>query len=172
MKLPLQSLRDRTTLEIQMTPLIDVVFLLLVFFVWTAGFQIAERLLPSSVSAETPPPPATETPAGGSPGTATAATPSAAEPAPPPEADFERLVIRIDMVAASPRWRINGEPLDSVAAILEKLRRIATITQDVPVILHPDGDVPLRYVIQIYDAVQAIGFAKVSMAATMNRPPS
>ncbi len=172
MKLPLQSLRDRASLEIQMTPLIDVVFLLLVFFVWTAGFQVAERLLPSRVSAESPPPPATESPAGATPGTAPSATPSAAEPSPPAEADFERLVIRIELAAEGPRWRINGEPIVSLAATLEKLRRIATITQEVPVILHPDGDVPLRYVIQIYDAVRALGFSKVSMAAAMNRPPS
>ncbi len=30
-----------------MTPMIDVVFLLLVFFVWTASFQAAEQVLPS-----------------------------------------------------------------------------------------------------------------------------
>jgi biopolymer transport protein ExbD len=172
MKLPLASLRERAPLEIQMTPLIDVVFLLLVFFVWTAGFQVAERLLPSRVSAETPPPPATENPAGGSPGAAPSATPSVADPAPPPAADFERLVIRIEWAATGPRWRINGEQLASADAILEKLRRLATITLEVPVILHPDGDVPLRYVIQIYDAVRAIGFSQVSMAAAMNRPTS
>ncbi len=50
MKLPLTSLRERAPLEIQMTPLIDVVFLLLCFFVWTAGVLVAERLLPSLVS--------------------------------------------------------------------------------------------------------------------------
>lgn len=172
MKLPLTSLRERAPLEIQMTPLIDVVFLLLVFFVWTAGFQVAERLLPSRVSTETPPPPATAPPAGGTPGDTPPATPSVAEPAPPAAADFERLVVRIERAADGPRWRINGEPLDSVNAILEKLRRIATITRDVPVILHPDGDVPLRYVIQIYDAVRSLGFSQVSMAAAVNRPPS
>ncbi|MFM7071852.1 MAG: ExbD/TolR family protein [Planctomycetota bacterium] len=166
MKIPLQSLRDRASLEIQMTPLIDVVFLLLVFFVWTAGFQVAERLLPSRVSAETPPPPAKETTAGDSSGAASTAENFANEPAPAPEADFERLVIRIELADAGPLWRINGEPIASAAMILEKLRRIATITREVPVILHPDGDVPLRHVIQIFDAVRALGFSKVSMAAS------
>ncbi len=106
------------------------------------------------------------------PGDTPPATPSVAEPAPPAAADFERLVVRIELAADGPRWRINGEPLASVNAILDKLRRIATSTRDVPVILHPVGDVPLRYVIQIYDAVRALGFSQVSMAAAMNRPPS
>jgi biopolymer transport protein ExbD len=168
MKLPLQCLRDRASLEIQMTPLIDVVFLLLVFFVWTAGGQIAERLLPSRVSAETPQPPTTDTAAGDTTGAAATVASSTNELAPSPEADFERLVIRIELADSGPQWRINGEPIASAAMILEKLQRIATITREVPVILHPDGDVPLRHVIQIFDAVRALGFSKVSMAASPN----
>ncbi|MFP6692187.1 MAG: biopolymer transporter ExbD, partial [Pirellulales bacterium] len=35
-----------------MTPMIDVVFLLLIFFVCTASFQIAEQFLPNSVFLE------------------------------------------------------------------------------------------------------------------------
>ena len=42
--------RDQGALEIKMTPMIDVVFLLLVFFVWTASFHAVEYLLPSSLS--------------------------------------------------------------------------------------------------------------------------
>ena len=38
----------RDSLEIKMTPMIDVVFLLLIFFVWTASFQVVEYLLPRS----------------------------------------------------------------------------------------------------------------------------
>ena len=35
--------------ELNLTPLIDVVFLLLIFFVCTPTFQILERILPSSI---------------------------------------------------------------------------------------------------------------------------
>ena len=35
---------SRRELEIKMTPMIDVVFLLLVFFVWTASFHAVEYL--------------------------------------------------------------------------------------------------------------------------------
>ena len=35
-----------------MTPMIDVVFLLLIFFVWTAGTQIVEYVMQSQMTAE------------------------------------------------------------------------------------------------------------------------
>ena len=43
--------KDRE-MEIKMTPMIDIVFLLLVFFVWTASFHLVEDSLPTSVTAE------------------------------------------------------------------------------------------------------------------------
>ena len=39
-------------LNTAMTPMIDVVFLLLVFFVWTASFQTIEYVLDSQVAAQ------------------------------------------------------------------------------------------------------------------------
>ena len=37
--------------RIEILPLIDIVFLLLVFFVWTASFHLVEQLLPSNLIA-------------------------------------------------------------------------------------------------------------------------
>ena len=61
----------RDGLDVKMPPMLDVVFLLLIFFVWTASFQIVEQVLPSSVSEQA----------------------GAGEPTndPPPEADFPDL---------------------------------------------------------------------------------
>ena len=42
----------RGSLEVKMTPMIDVVFLLLVFFVWTASFQVVENIVPTGISEE------------------------------------------------------------------------------------------------------------------------
>ena len=42
-----------TDIDAAMTPMIDVVFLLLVFFVWTASFQIIEQALPSQLVSQT-----------------------------------------------------------------------------------------------------------------------
>ncbi len=155
MKLPLSVLRERPGMDIQMTPLIDVVFLLLVFFVWTAGFQLAEQVLPSHVAAEAP--------AVSASGDTTDTDP------PPPEADFERIVVRVRSTTEGPRWEINDEPLATVADVRTRLQRVAEITADVPVILHPDGDIPLHHVIVVYDAARQLGFTRVSMAAAVPR---
>ena len=48
MKLPPTSNDD--SLELKMTPMIDVVFLLLVFFVWTTSFELPEFDLPGSLA--------------------------------------------------------------------------------------------------------------------------
>ena len=41
--------------DVTMTPMIDVVFLLLIFFICTASFQIVEQNLPSRIQLELPP---------------------------------------------------------------------------------------------------------------------
>ena len=48
MKTNYSNPRGRTSLDNMMTPMIDVVFLLLIFFLTTASFQRLEKLLPSS----------------------------------------------------------------------------------------------------------------------------
>ena len=79
--------------DVKMTPMIDVVFLLLVFFVWTASFQVVEHLLPSSVS--TP---------------STAGTAQVNDP-PPEEFDFDQVVVRVLWRGDHPAWTINGDPI-------------------------------------------------------------
>ncbi len=49
MKIP-HSLAGRREFSVSMTPMIDVVFLLLIFFVCKASFQIAEAVLPSPLA--------------------------------------------------------------------------------------------------------------------------
>ena len=60
-----------------MTPMIDVVFLLLVFFVWTASFHAVEYLPPSSLSQKQ----------------GTGQTVNVDEP--PPEIEFEDIVVHV-----------------------------------------------------------------------------
>ena len=60
--------KPRRPIEIVMTPMIDVIFLLLVFFLATSSFQLVELLMPSGVSetednagnTEAPPPEVTD----------------------------------------------------------------------------------------------------------------
>ena len=135
----------RESLEIKMTPMIDVVFLLLVFFVWTASFQVVEYLLPSELSSL--------------PGNL------AAVEDPPPEADFENVVVRIHWIGDQPGWTINDQQADSLDQLHQRLQAIARVKQDAPVILHPDEDVPLGDVIDVFDISRLVGFEKIQFVA-------
>ena len=137
--------KERGRVEVQMTSMIDVVFLLLVFFVWTASFQIVEQILPSQMSSQMGDAPADLSD-------------------PPPEMDFERVVIRIAWDGDSPSWKLNDGPIESVQQLRDRLTVLAGIKVDTPVILHPDQVVPLGYVIEAYDVSKLSGFEKVSFA--------
>jgi biopolymer transport protein ExbD len=134
-----------------MTPMIDVVFLLLVFFVWTAGFQIVEYDMPSQLAAL----------AGNEP----------ADPRlpPPPEADFERVIVRLTKGAGGVEWSVNDAPMADLEQLHAQLDAIARIKHDAPVVLHPDPNVALGDVIDVYDISRRAGFVKVQFAASEGR---
>lgn len=142
---PLLSRGAAIDLDTAMTPMIDVVFLLLVFFVWTASFQIIEQILPSEMSAQMGSDPI-----------------DAADP--PPEQDFDDVVVRIGWDGANPTYTINEQPLATLADVGQQLKTIAAIQTEAPVILHPQPIVPLGYVIETYDVAKVSGFAKVAFA--------
>lgn len=135
-----------------MTPMIDVVFQLLIFFVWTSSFQMIEQVLPSRLS------------------TATGKQQAELEQ-PPPEADFDQVVIRIGWDGAAPGFRINDAPVPSLAEVRGSLERLHAVKQDATVILHPDPNVPLEHVINCYDQAKLVRFEKVSFAVNPRRAP-
>lgn len=145
---PLLHARD-SDMDSTMTPMIDVVFLLLVFFVWTSSFQAIETLLPSRLAAET----------GGR-----AVAPMEISP----EQDFDKVIIRVDWEGeGGVRWRINDAPLDSVEQLRASLGEIQAVQPQAPIVVHPAENVPLAFVIQAYDLARVSGFTKVSLAANM-----
>ena len=129
-----------------LTPMIDVVFLLLIFFLGTASFQLQEHVLPSRVSART----------------AAAVSPA---PIPPVEADFDEIVIRILWRENQPEWQINTVPVGSLGEVRQTLAGIAAIKTDAPVIVHPDPPVTLGHVIDVYDLTRQEGFESVQFTA-------
>ncbi len=137
----------RGPLDVKMTPMIDVVFLLLIFFVWTSSFNVVEYALQSNVSDAT----------------AGAAT----EPLerPPEEIDFHEVVVRIVWIDGQPGWRINDRPIPALDEVRRHLTAIFQANQAAPVIIHPDADTPLNHVIAVYDITRLIGFEKVNLAA-------
>lgn len=139
----------RTPVELQLTPMIDCVFLLMVYFIWSSSFTIAEQSLPSQLSV-----------ASGS------GAPSIDTP-PPPEADFEDVVVRILWQGSAPAWTVNDSPVPSLIALKQSLAQVARIKRDAPVILHPDPEVPLGSVIEVYDISRLVGFEKIQFAASL-----
>ena len=151
MKAPHANLRARGDVDIDsaMTPMIDVVFLLLVFFVWTASFQVVEQMLPAELSSQMGTDPTTLV-------------------EPPPEKDLEDIVIAVSF-DGSAAWTLNGQPLADVNAVERRLASIARVDPAATVIVHPSPKVPLEYVIQTYDAAKLTGFTSVSFAVNGTR---
>ena len=132
MQPPRHFSRRGRELDVTMTPMIDVVFLLLIFFVWTAGFHAVELLVPgqsvqmagSSESAEFD----------------------------LEQVDFDQLVVRLLWQDQQPRWVINDRSRASLAEVRQTLEEVARVKGDLPVIVDPDAAVPLAHVIAVYDA--------------------
>ena len=90
MRLPSAYIRRGGDVDMNesMTPMIDVVFLLLVFFVWTASFQLVEKVMRSELSTEM-------------------GTDPVEQVDPQPEQDFENIIVHIGYNGQSPTWKIN-----------------------------------------------------------------
>ncbi len=148
MRTPSNFLNRRTAVDLQLTPMIDCVFLLMVYFIWSSSFAITEQLLPSQLSLET------------------SAASGASDLPPPPEADFEEVVVRVLWREDRAAWTVNDSPVESLAGLRDLLARIAAIKRDAPVVLHPDPATPLGEVIRVFDLSRLVGFEKVRFAAT------
>jgi len=51
MRIPSPFRDRRASVELQLTPMIDCVFLLMVYFIWSSSFKLAEMSLPSKLAA-------------------------------------------------------------------------------------------------------------------------
>ncbi len=135
----------RSDVEVRMTPMIDVVFLLLIFFVCTASFQIAEQILPAGLTL----------PAGSS-----TIDPSDVEP------DLDQLVVTLQHANDQLQWTLNEQPYTRIEQLYERLSAIAGIDATLPVILDIDGAVAMVEVIQLYDVCQLAGLQRIHFAAS------
>ncbi len=146
MRIPSHHFESSGRHDATMTPMIDVVFLLLIFFICTASFQIIEQNLPSQIQIEAP---------GG-------ASDASIEPA---EQDLEPVIVTIGWRNGRPIWTISGEPCADWEVLKERLAAAAAIDTGVPVILDPVAEVPLGYVIESYDLSRSTGFSQIQFAA-------
>ncbi|HXY34581.1 MAG TPA: biopolymer transporter ExbD [Planctomycetaceae bacterium] len=134
---------DRTV-----TPMVDVVFQLLVFFVLASGGRIAERTLSTTLSAGA---------------VASTAPQQAVEPEKPKEV---WLHLQRDESAQKTTLRLNHGPRGDIASLPQMLRAIKEVEATSNVILEVQGKIPWGDVIQVYDACRAAKFRAINFAAS------
>jgi len=147
MRRPPYHLQQRGRFDVKMTPMIDVIFLLLIFFVCTAGFQPPEEILPTSFSL---------------PGTIESDV-----QIDPEVADLDEIVVKVLWRNGRVQWQINDVDYGRLAEVTAVLQRIAQVKSDLPVILDVEPDVPMENVIDVYDVCRQVGLDKIQFAASV-----
>ncbi len=132
-------------LDLPMTPMIDVVFQLIIFFLCTTSFQPLELRLPSPLNLP------------GSLGDAAAL---------PPELEhLTVVVIRLLREDGTTIVMLNQQSYRSLDDVRRKLRELGSIRRDLPIVLDPAGDVAVEEVIRLYDVCRGEGFSRIQFAA-------
>lgn len=138
--------RGGSVVESAMTPMIDVIFQLQIFFLCSASFVKPESVLP------TPLPPQ---------GGATAKT-----------ASVDRESIRLSAATSGNAtvWSLNGEAKADRAALVNQLRELAAITRDLQILFEIGPDVPLEEPVAVYDVCRQLGFEQLAFVSHAARP--
>jgi biopolymer transport protein ExbD len=143
MKLPLKAHRGPTNLAIRMTPLIDVIFLLLIFFIMTIHFQRPEGVLANRLPEK-----------GGQSVTQ--------------QQDWEivRLRIRLSITEGDmPAIRLQDREVHSYDELYGFL---SMLPEDVLLVVEPEARVPYRHVVGVYNA--CLKAEKHNIVFSMARP--
>ena len=141
--------RERDFGESQtMTPMIDIVFLLLVFFVCVASDQVIEMTLPTELAAGS----------------------VEARQLEPQETWSTEIHLRLfnSPQQENASIEMNGRVFTDYAQFQKTLSALADVSRDSPVILDIDDEVALRDVVAVYDACRASEFESIHFA--MHKP--
>lgn len=125
-----------------MTPLIDVVFQLLIFFICASTGHLREFLLPADFGA---------------------GALEASQDVPPHP--LGRVWIRLEREAGETVVDIEGRVYRDWLQARTVLERLGETAAEIPVILDIDGRVPMQDVIRLDDLCRAANFQSVSFAA-------
>jgi biopolymer transport protein ExbD len=129
-----------------MTPMIDVIFLLIIFFICTSSFQPPEEVLPTNLSF---------------PGAV-----GAEAVVDPMLQDLDEIVVKLLWGERGIAWEINRRQCASLLEVRAVLDAVAKVKPDLPVILDVAPPVPLENVIDVYDLCRHLGLQKVQFAAS------
>ncbi len=125
-----------------MTPMIDVVFQLLIFFLCTASFQLPEQLLPTTLP------------------------PSGSATYTPSQQVQELELVRITLSQPGPTLQIdlNGGPCASIAELRDRLRQLLALAA-LPAVLDIGPEVEMNHVVAVYDTCLIAGLTDIHFAA-------
>ncbi|QDT28713.1 Biopolymer transport protein ExbD/TolR [Gimesia panareensis] len=134
-----------------MTPMIDVVFLLLIFFISASANQIREFLLP------------TELATGSIESTETV----------PQEKPLGEVWLKLKRRDDQTIVELNDREYAQFDQLKQTLTELAALAPEIPVILDINEDVPLGEMIRTYDTCLAAGFQSINFATDASKvsPP-
>lgn len=128
--------------DLNMTSMIDCVFLLLIFFIMTLAFPKVEGNLPAHL------------PKGGRPGTPAGLPPKPTE-----------VVVRLDFASNALQISVNGKDLgNSLALLKRKLALFRDNDAQMKVTIDGASDVPYEYVVNTLNICAGLGLRKVQFA--------
>ncbi len=148
MRVPEENERASDALSLNLTGMIDVVFLLLIFFILTMTFIRPREWLPTPINL---------------PGNVEAAL------------EFEELdpdepvVIVLKWQGFRPEWRLAGRVIQEYQELQTTLSALAELDASLRIILDIDGDAPLGHGIDLYDACRWAGFRQIQFSADVTR---
>lgn len=140
-----------------MTPMIDVVFLLLVFFVCASVGQRPDELLPAVLGQGN-----------------TESIQPVTQPNDQDLFEHQQVRIRLQLHPSDPGGAnvlLNELRVTSVDELERRLRRLAEIDAASPIILDIDDDVQVQNFIRIYDLCQLLKFESISFATRISGEP-
>lgn len=140
MRLYTDPQRGRQSSDVVLTPMIDVIFLLQIFFLCTAGFARPEATLPVQAPL------------------AKKEQPAAAEP------DIELVQITLRGAGDAIQIELNGQPVATIEQLLERMRVLGQAAADLPVIFDIGPDVAVGSLVRVYDGCLAAGLGNINFA--------
>lgn len=141
-----------------MTPMVDVVMVILIFFMASAAFMGEEWFLRAAIPAE-------------------AASGKAAAKPQPMEMPPPRIDILLDVddaghtTASSVTLQLERGPLDRVIDRISAFPK-GEITAPIEVLIKPTPRVPYRDVVRVHESCEAVGITKVGIGVTREAAPA
>jgi biopolymer transport protein ExbD len=126
MKLPFRETDSKSILSIKMTPLIDVIFLLLIFFIMTLKFQKPESVLENRLPEHL------------------------GQSVTDQQMDWEVVRLRIKLAAEGKQLKIYLQNR-VVLTYAELLNYLNLLPEEIVLVIEPESKVPYKHVIGVYN---------------------